>query len=149
MSNAIEITILGEPSSKQSARFRIAKNKAGKQFISSYQPKEIVNKEATIAAVVQSQLPKDFIPFDCPIMATVSYIFPIPKSMPKSKVKAITEGNIVYKDTKPDLSDNLNKGLFDALAGIVYINDSRVVSLMAVKYYGLVPKTIISFQKVV
>ena len=146
MSNAIEITILGEPRAKQSARFRIAKNKAGKQFIASYQPKEIVNKEATIAAVVQSQLPKDFIPFDCPIMATVSYIFPIPKSMPKSKVKAIAEGAIVYKDTKPDM-DNLVK-MFDSLHGIVFINDSRIVSLLAVKYYGLVPKTIILFQKV-
>lgn len=146
MSNAIEITILGTPAPKQSARFRIAKNKAGKQFISSYQPTEIVNKEATIAAVVQSQLPKDFIPFDCPIMATVSYIFPIPKSMPKSKVKAIADGAIVYKDTKPDM-DNLVK-MFDSLHGIVFINDSRIVSLMAVKYYGLVPKTIISFQKV-
>lgn len=141
----IKIEILGTPKPKQSARFRIIKTKAGGQFISSYQNKEVKDTEANIGYTAIQQLPANFKPFDCPISAYVEYIFPLPLSFPKKKIEAIKSGERIYKDTKPDLSDNLNKGLIDALSGIVYINDSRIVSMAASKYYGLIPKTIIYF----
>lgn len=141
----VKIEILGIPKPKQSARFRIIKNKAGNQFISSYQNKSVKDSEANIGYTAIQQLPKGFIPFDCPVSAYIEYIFPMPAGFNKIKIEAIRSGKKIYKETKPDLSDNLNKGLIDALAGIVYVNDSRIVSLAAEKYYGFIPKTIILF----
>lgn len=141
----IKLEILGVPKPKQSARFRIAKGKGGKTFIASYQKKEVKDNEANIGYTAMQQLPKGFIPFDCPVAAYFEYIFPIPSSFSKKQKKEIEDGKRVYKETKPDLTDNLNKGTADALAGIIYVNDSRVVSMYAVKYYGTTPKTIILF----
>jgi Holliday junction resolvase RusA-like endonuclease len=142
----LRFEILGIPKPKQSARFRIAKNKAGKQFISSYQTKEVKDNESNIGYSVMQQLPKDFIPYDCPISAQMEYVFPAPSSFTKKQKEAIAKGKIIFKDTKPDLTDNLNKGLIDALSGIVYVNDSRIAVTHSVKYYGLVPKTVVVFS---
>jgi len=139
----IKIEILGIPRPKQSARFRISESKEGDQFISSYQNKEVKDNEANIGFAAISQLPKGFIPFDCPVAVQIEYVFPIPASFSKKKIDKIRNGIKIYKPTKPDLTDNLNKGVFDALAGIVYVNDSRIVSLYAEKYYGFVPRTFI------
>jgi Holliday junction resolvase RusA-like endonuclease len=143
----LNLEIPGIPKPKQSARFRISKNGAGKQFISSYQNKDVKDAAANIAFIVLHQLPKGFIPYDCPVAARIEYVFPIPSSFSKKQKEAVLRGKIIYKDTKPDLTDNLNKGLIDALAGIVYINDSRIASTTAVKYYGSVPKTVVWFKE--
>lgn len=145
MIQTLSLEILGIPKPKQSARFRIMKNKAGKQFISSYQKKDVVDNEANIGYTVIQQLPEGFIPFDCPIHMDVEFVFPTPKSMSKKLKYLISEGVRVYKDTKPDLPDNCSKGVVDSLAGIVFVNDSRIASMKAVKYYGLIPKIIIKF----
>lgn len=141
----LTLEILGIPKPKQSARFRIMKNKAGKQFISSYQKKEVTDNEANIGWSVLQQLPKDFVPFDCAIAMEVEYIFPIPSSMSKRERAIIESGGMVYKYTKPDLPDNLSKGLCDSLAGIIYTNDSRIAVMSAEKYYGTTPKIILRF----
>ena len=45
-----------------------------------------------------------------------------------------------YKTTKPDITDNLAKMLFDCLEGIVYINDSQICEMYDVKkIYGFQP----------
>jgi Holliday junction resolvase RusA-like endonuclease len=141
----LRFEILGIPKPKQSARFRIAKGKSGNQFIASYQKKEVKENEANIGFTVIEQLPQGFIPFDCPVSVCIEYVFPMPASFSNKKVEEVKGGKVIYKETKPDLTDNLNKGLIDALAGIVYVNDSRICSLYAVKFYGLVPRTVISF----
>ena len=44
---------------------------------------------------------------------------------------------MTYKVTKPDLHDNLNKALFDALEGVLWERDQNVVAMDNVrKYYG-------------
>lgn len=137
---ALSIEILGIPSSKQSARFRI-QNVAGKMSVRSYQKQNVVDKEKSIAMIVQSQLPKNFIPFDCPLSVEVTYVFPPPKSLLKNERDAVNKGMLVYKSTKPDLTDNLNKMMADSLDGIVYVNDSRIAKFSAMKVYGLNPRT--------
>jgi Holliday junction resolvase RusA-like endonuclease len=137
----LKLEILGIPQPKQSARFSIVKGR-----IMSYQKKSVKDNEANIGYTVMRQLPSGFVPYDCPVFAHIEYVFPIPSSFSKKLKQSITDGKRVYKDTKPDLTDNLNKGLIDALAGIVYINDSRIVSIVASKYYGTTPKTIIQFK---
>lgn len=144
----IHFEILGIPKPKQSARFRIMKNKAGKNFVGSYQKKEVKDNEANIAWSVQQQLPEGFVPYDCPIGMRAEYIFPPPSSMNKKQRIMIENGEKIWKHTAPDVQDNLSKGTIDALAGVVFTVDSRIVTMCAEKYYGLVPKTILEFWEV-
>ncbi|MCF3107282.1 RusA family crossover junction endodeoxyribonuclease [Niabella sp. CC-SYL272] len=131
---------------KQSARFRAVKS-GNRTFVTSYQKKEVVNREMTIAAVVQHKLPKGFQPYDCPVRLDIDFIFPMPNAMPKKLRQVVMEGGAVYKDTKPD-NDNCTKGVMDAVQGILFVNDSRVAILNTRKYYGPIPKTIINVTKI-
>lgn len=148
----IKIIIPGTPVPKQSARFRITEKKGGKQFIQSYQTSDIKLQKQKIQYLLKSQLPKGFEPFDCPLHVEVEYLFELPKSATKAQ-KEIVEGDFIlstaWKHTKPDLTDNLNKGLFDAMDGIVYVNDSRICSMSAVKYYAKEAKTIVRISKLI
>ena len=71
----------------------------------------------SIAWQAKSQIPDDFTElWNCPLyLAYVTFRLTRPKSV-KSK----------YPHKKPDL-DNLIKAVWDALEGVVYINDSRIV----------------------
>jgi Holliday junction resolvase RusA-like endonuclease len=50
----------------------------------------------------------------------------------KLKVKKDT-----YKTTPPDIDSNVNKGLFDALTGVVWIDDKIVSKITAVKLWSM------------
>ncbi len=138
----MKITILGIPMPKQSDRTRIAKGKNG-NYIAHYQPKGIVDEEERIRNIARAQIPFDFRPSTLPVKVTkLHYIFPMPTSFLKKQVEYVKNGGIIRKTTKPDVTDNLNKLLFDALQGIIYVNDSQVTDMDNVrKYYGLEPRT--------
>ena len=71
-------------------------------------------------------------------------MFQYPKSMPKYKRES---SYIQYKVTKPDLHDNLNKALFDALEGVLWERDQNVVAMDNVrKYYGKEDAIIIEIE---
>lgn len=141
--NTIKMIIPGIPKPKQSARFRIAKFGTGKQFIQSYQPKEIVEEERSIRLVIKEQLPKDFVILKGEVVVTkLHYVFPPLSNFSQRLRNEISAGKIIYKTTKPDLTDNLNKGLFDAMQGIIFLNDSQICELNNVKkFYGYDPRT--------
>lgn len=64
--------------------------------------------------------------------------------MPKYKREARER---IYKYTKPDLHDNLNKALFDALEGVIWERDQNVVSINNLKkYYDKEDKIIIKIE---
>jgi Holliday junction resolvase RusA-like endonuclease len=71
----------------------------------------------------------------------VLFVFPPLKSWSKKKRLELESGAIIYKITKPDLTDNLMKGLFDAMNGISFTDDSRVCKVESEKIYGLIPRT--------
>ena len=142
----IQFKILGIPQSKQSARFRIAKKKTGKSFIMSYQKKSVKDTERNIAFDVKSQLPRGFRPFDEPIAVEVLFVFAPLKSWSKKKIAQLESGEIIYKETKPDLTDNLMKGLFDAMNGIVFSDDARICQVKSKKIFGFVPRTEVTFN---
>jgi len=135
--------ILGIPKPKQSARFFVMNGR-----VASHQSKKVKDNEADVRTQVMNQLEKDFVPFDCPLMVTVLFQFPPPKSFSKKKLKQIEDGEVIYKETKPDLTDNLMKGLFDALEGILFINDSRICKVSSVKFYSFTPKTILQIKPI-
>ena len=113
----------------------------------TYQPKSILDYKKKVQEAVQGQLPDGFccIKADTPIHITrLHYVFEFPKSF--SKKKRSQEG-IHYKYTKPDLHDNLNKALFDALEGVVWERDQNVVSMDDVKkYYSTTDQIIIHIK---
>ena len=130
----IDITILGTPKPKQSFKFNSV---TGAKFL----PQEVMAMEQNYRTQVVTKLPKGFIPFTGGVRIEVLFVFPIPKSMSKKTVRLIEEGGKVYKITKPDLTDNLNKGLMDSIKSIVLLDDSQVCSFSAEKIYGTVPRT--------
>lgn len=133
----ISLVIYGEPKPKQSMRHAYNHNKG---YIQTFKDPKVAKAEQDIKNQVLTQYRGGVI--EEPIAITkLHYIFSPLKSLPKYKKLAIERGEIIYKNTKPDLTDNLNKGLFDALEGIVIANDSAIVSMDDVKkYFGTKPR---------
>jgi Holliday junction resolvase RusA-like endonuclease len=131
--------ILGTPTPKQSARFRIIKGKKG-DFVSSYQKKSVKDAASSIAHQIKSQLPKDFKPIDKPMAMDVLFVFPPLQSWSKKKIAELESGATIYKDTKPDV-DNTTKNLLDPMEGLVFTNDSRICKIRIQKIFGLEPRT--------
>ena len=99
-----------------------------------YKPKKIKDYQEYIKKLVLDQLPDDFQIISAGTLIEVVYIHYC-YAYPKSMAKKYKVGN-VPKVTKPDLHDNLNKALFDALEGIVFEQDQNIYSVKDMqKYY--------------
>jgi Holliday junction resolvase RusA-like endonuclease len=136
----LQLTVLGIPAPKQSFRFN---PKTGGKFTDA----KTTGKLNSFIEQVVSSLPKGFIPFDCKLKLVAVFVFPPVKSMKKAILKDIEEGALIYKETRPDLTDNLMKGICDKMTGVVYTDDSRICSIKSDKYYGSVPRTELTFYK--
>lgn len=138
----LNLVIYGIPQPKQSFRHRVIPTKSGKHIAIAYQTKEVKQNEDNLRSQIVNQLPEGFKPFSGAVgIEKLVYVFPPPKSLSKGELKMIELGFDVYKPTKPDLTDNLNKGLFDSMQGVVFINDSQVVRMRELKkIYGLTPR---------
>ena len=119
-----------QPKAVQSARFTKIGN-----FIKSYQPKSVHEYKGYIKVLTLSQLPPDFKMFEKEIKVSWTFKFPTLKSFSKKKLKAIEEGEIIYKITKPDL-DNLIKATSDALTGTIWKDDCIISRQFSEKYYS-------------
>ena len=135
----LQLKILGIPKPKQSARFSSVRI-GNKNIVRSYQKKEVKDNERNIQFDIKKQLPKGFVPYDCALQVEVKFVFPPPSVFSKKKVAQLESGVKFYKTTKPDLTDNLMKALFDAMEGIIYVNDSRICKVESEKVYGLIPR---------
>ena len=143
----------GIPTAKQSVRSSPIYNKKGepviyfgkdgkkKVLIRQHKDKKIENKERAIVSMIKEQLPQGFkIWAQGVIVLSLTYIFPPLKGFSKKAMADIAVGRIHHKTTKPDITDNLAKMLFDCLEGIVYINDSQICEMHDVKkIYGFSP----------
>lgn len=145
----VNIEILGIPFAKQSFRYAaMVSKKTGKAFVAKYQPKKVTDGEKNIRAQIIQQLPQGFIPFTGPVFVTwLEFVFPPVTSLKRADRDRIAQIGWTSKFTKPDLADNLMKGLFDAMAGIVYLNDSQICEMHNVrKVYGDTPKIKITLE---
>lgn len=140
----ISITILGEPKPKQSARFAVRNGR-----IHKYQSETVTSHERNLAYDAKSQLPVNFKPFTGPLKVEATFVFPPLKSFSKTKIRKIENGEIFFKDTKPDLQDNLFKLTADSLEGIVYLNDSQISEVHSRKIYGTVPRIELKFTELI
>lgn len=143
----MKLIIQGEPKPKQSARFRNVKGKSGKKdFIMSYQSKEVIDNASNISKVVLSQLPLNYVPYDEPIGVRMKFVFAALKSWNKSTKTLFESGEVIYKVSKPDV-DNLQKSVFDAMNKIVYTDDSRIAKVEVEKIYGKEPRIELEIYK--
>lgn len=142
----IHLKILGIPQPKQSARFRVQKF-GNKSFVKSYQKKEVIENERNFAFDAKSQLPENFELMTGPLKVKALFVFPPLKSFNKAKLNILASGGVIYKDTKPDLQDNLFKGVADSLEGIIFLNDSQICEVSSRKIYGNVPRVELIFEK--
>ncbi len=139
----ITLTLFGEPMPKQSVRSFAsgAKTKHGNYVINHYQPAKMKERTLDYISQIRKQLPKDFKLFENEVHITKFHCIYSPlKSFHKVKGKmdAIRNGEIFYKNTQPDLIDNLKKLIFDSMAKIVFTNDGIIVTENnTAKYYGV------------
>lgn len=78
------------------------------------------------------------------VRVKVTAHYPIPKSATKAAVAGMQAGKIL-PSRKPDI-DNVLKVVLDALNGVAYKDDSRVVSVEAEKIYSMTPKLVIEMK---
>lgn len=115
-----------------------------------YQPKKVTDYKELIRNMAYTQLPDDWTPFTTAVKVIyLQYSFPIPQSMPKMLKEAILlDKNIVYRAKRPDLEDNLFKGLADALSGLIWEDDSIIVeSNLIRKVYAEIPGIVMELQE--
>ena len=80
------------------------------------------------------------------ISLTIIVYKSIPKSMSKKRQKLALKGD-ARPTTKPDI-DNVVKGIKDALKGVIWRDDSQVVTLSAKKYYSDVPRVEVVVEEI-
>lgn len=135
----LTLHVLGEPIAKQGWKSRVA-GTPGRQFVQTYRSAQTKSAHNNLRAQLIAQLPEGFTPLAGPLIVhELVFAFPPLKSMPKGKQRELAAGRQYPKATKPDL-DNLEKLLWDAAEGILYLNDSQICEKRQVrKVYGQQP----------
>lgn len=132
----IEFTIPGIPVAKGRPKFSTHGG-----FIKAYTPAKTRNAENFVRKCFMEQI-KDFkIPNKGPIVLSISFYMPIPKSLSKKAKKILAEQN-THHIKKPDL-DNLIKLVNDALNGVAWEDDGCIAYTQAAKYYSAIPSTFV------
>ena len=120
----------GEPRGKGRPRF----TKTGHPYTDS----ETRAYENKIVAYYRKQLGAFRWPDSAFVSVQVTACYPIPKSATKAATAAMREGTMLPL-RKPDI-DNVMKIVLDALNGVAYKDDSRVVRVEAQKVYSDIPR---------
>lgn len=115
-----------------------------------YQPKEVVEWKNYIKILAKEQLGPDF-----QLLATgddecielrVVFTFPLRSSESKKTKAYVAAGGRVMHNRKPDVTDNLMKGLSDSLTGILWKDDAKVCYVSSLKVDGEMPSTDLSVR---
>jgi Holliday junction resolvase RusA-like endonuclease len=101
-------------------------------FVSTYTDKKTLDYEKIISDHARLAMGSSE-PLEGPIDAFIYFSMPIPVSYSKKRAEACKQG--IERPMKMDI-DNQVKAIFDGMNGIVYKDDSQIVSLHATKVYG-------------
>lgn len=115
------------------ARARVVQRPNGSSY--AYTPKKTQEWEEAVAWQARIHVPCP--PIDGPIRLSLIFYFPRPRSV----------RNRSYPDRRPDL-DNIIKSAIDALNGIAFVDDGRIVELSAKKQYGDPPGVEIEIEPI-
>lgn len=131
----LKLKLFGIPMAKQSVRSFIKNGK-----IMHFQPKEMVERVKDYQRQIKEQLPPGFKMFEKEVHITkMHFVYPPLKAFHKIKgrMEAIRDGEIFYKTSSGDLPDNLKKLPNDSMNGLVFKDDSIIVTENdTAKYFG-------------
>lgn len=122
-------TVPGEPRGK--GRPRVTRN-------GTYTDSETKAYEEKIIAYYRKAFGGHKWPDNSFVAVKVVAYYPIPKRATKAQLAAMQEGKL-FPSRKPDI-DNVLKIVLDALNGVAYKDDSRVVRVEAEKKYSFDPR---------
>lgn len=129
----LSLSIPGNPIAKKRPRFA----RRGK-FVTTYNAQE--SEEGKFICIMSSKICGHCpIKAGTPIHLDIQFIMPFPSSMSEKKRQMATHTK------KPDI-DNLLKFFKDCANGILWHDDSQVVSVNAYKSYGKYPQTTFSVR---
>jgi len=104
-------------------------------FVSTYTPTKTRDYEELIRDAAKTAMGSAE-PIETAVMACIYITVPIPASYSKKRSSACLDGS-ERPCKKPDI-DNIVKAYLDSMNGIVYKDDTQVISLHATKVYGTV-----------
>lgn len=140
----VRFDIPGPPKAQGRAKTRIVTAKgSGRQFASIYTP-AATRKEAGEVRYLASRQMGDRAPFEGPIQITLSFLMAVPTSFSKTAQREALAG-WRFPAKKPDY-DNLAKLVCDAMNGIVYRDDSQIVTAFITKRYAEQPTVLVSVK---
>ena len=128
MTYMMQFHVDGEPVPKGRPKFT---SRAG--FMRTYTPRKTVDYELAVKAAAQAAMgPTDLL--ETPVGVYLYIRLPIPKSHSKKRREACLSGQ-EKPIKKPDI-DNLAKSILDGMNGVVWKDDSQIVSLHVTKVYA-------------
>jgi len=130
MTFMVTFMVDGTPVPKGRPRFA----RRGK-FVSTYSPKTTVDYESKVSESAKLAMGASE-PLETPVGAYIYITLPVPASYSKKRTQACLSGQ--ERPTKKSDIDNYCKAIFDGMNGIVFVDDSLVVSLHATKVYGTI-----------
>ena len=114
-------------------------------FARAYTPKVTVAYEALVAEQARHAM-GGIDAYAGPVELEAHFSLPIPKSWPKRDQRLAVAG-MIQPDNKADI-DNLFKSLADGLNGIVFADDSQIVSARITKRYGEEPGVAVTVRAI-
>ena len=104
-------------------------------FMRSYTPKKTSDYETEVRTQAQAVMTRE--PLETPVAVYLYFRLPIPRSHSKKRQEACLSGS-ERPIKKPDI-DNLAKSVLDGLNGVIWHDDSQIVSLHLTKVYARNP----------
>jgi Holliday junction resolvase RusA-like endonuclease len=129
----IKIELQGDPRGKGRPRSRVAWTKSDKPFVAVYTDSETRRYETALAWAAKAAM-RSNPPLGGPVVVWIEAYFPVPQSWSRPKRDAGLAG-VIRPTGKPDF-DNVAKIACDALKGIAWTDDSRIVEAHIVKKYS-------------
>jgi Holliday junction resolvase RusA-like endonuclease len=129
----VVFTVYGEPIPKGRPRFARRGN-----FVQTFTPEKTKSYESEVAMMAKAAMGSSK-PLNQALEVFIHLTFPIPPSYSKKRSEACLSGQ--EKHTKKPDADNCAKAIIDGMGGIVFDNDSQIVSLFVHKTYGEIAKS--------
>ena len=115
--------------------------------IRMYDPKKVATFKRQLGMLAKQQMiDRGLDPYDGPLEVRMEFYRPVQTSI-SNKERARRLSGVHRPTVKPDLS-NYIKALEDGLNGIIWVDDNRIVQIVAEKKYSDRPRIVIEVNKV-
>lgn len=131
MTYMMQFTIDANPVPKGRPKF----SKVG-GFVKTYSPKKTVDYENIVRQTAAQAMGQTEL-LETPVAVYLYIRLPIPKSYTRKRSEACLKG-LERPTKKPDI-DNLAKSVLDGINGVIWKDDSQIVSLHVTKVYSAQP----------